>query len=134
MRENNNSKKEKNNIKNKEKAKKILLYVISGIVLLALLGSLIFVTIKENKEKGTVKEGEISYTELIKQIDEGNVEKIQMTVGSTTIKVNLKGEEKPKTGIVPSTQAFIELVQEKVQEGNQIELIQNKQGILTNSR
>ena len=132
MRENNNSKKEKNNIKNKEKAKKILLYVISGIVLLALLGSLIFVTIKENKEKGTVKEGEISYTELIKQIDEGNVEKIQMTVGSTTIKVNLKGEEKPKTGIVPSTQAFIELVQEKVQEGNQIELIQNKQGILTN--
>ena len=132
MRENNNSKKEKNNIKNKEKAKKILLYVISGTVLLALLGSLIFVTIKENKEKGTVKEGEISYTELIKQIDEGNVEKIQMTVGSTTIKVNLKGEEKPKTGIVPSTQAFIELVQEKVQEGNQIELIQNKQGILTN--
>ena len=132
MRENNNSKKEKNNIKNKEKAKKILLYIISGIVLLALLGSLIFVTIKENKEKGTVKEGEISYTELIKQIDEGNVEKIQMTVGSTTIKVNLKGEEKPKTGIVPSTQAFIELVQEKVQEGNQIELIQNKQGILTN--
>ena len=132
MRKNNNSKKEKNNIKNKEKAKKILLYVISGIVLLALLGSLIFVTIKENKEKGTVKEGEISYTELIKQIDEGNVEKIQMTVGSTTIKVNLKGEEKPKTGIVPSTQAFIELVQEKVQEGNQIELIQNKQGILTN--
>ena len=132
MRENNNSKKEKNNIKNKEKAKKILLYVVSGIVLLALLGSLIFVTIKENKEKGTVKEGEISYTELIKQIDEGNVEKIQMTVGSTTIKVNLKGEEKPKTGIVPSTQAFIELVQEKVQEGNQIELIQNKQGILTN--
>ena len=132
MKENNNSKKEKNNIKNKEKAKKILLYVISGIVLLALLGSLIFVTIKENKEKGTVKEGEISYTELIKQIDEGNVEKIQMTVGSTTIKVNLKGEEKPKTGIVPSTQAFIELVQEKVQEGNQIELIQNKQGILTN--
>ena len=132
MRENNNSKKEKKNIKNKEKAKKILLYVVSGIVLLALLGSLIFVTIKENKEKGTVKEGEISYTELIKQIDEGNVEKIQMTVGSTTIKVNLKGEEKPKTGIVPSTQAFIELVQEKVQEGNQIELIQNKQGILTN--
>ena len=132
MRENNNSKKEKNNIKNKEKAKKILLYVVSGIVLLALLGSLIFVTIKENKEKGTVKEGEISYTELIKKIDEGNVEKIQMTVGSTTIKVNLKGEEKPKTGIVPSTQAFIELVQEKVQEGNQIELIQNKQGILTN--
>ena len=72
-----------------------------------------------------VNEKEIAYTELIKQINDGNVEKIEMTVGSTTVKVKLKDVEEEKKGIIPSTQAFIELVQQKVEEGNNIELIQN---------
>ena len=46
-----------------------------------------------------------------------------MTVGSTSVKVKLKGTEegKEKTTIVPSTQAFIELVQQKVLEENNIQ-------------
>ena len=52
--------------------------------------------LRKNKDENTIKKDEIAYTELIKQIDEGNVTKIKMTVGSTTVKVTLKDEEKPK--------------------------------------
>ncbi|MGN1326639.1 MAG: ATP-dependent zinc metalloprotease FtsH [Clostridia bacterium] len=117
--------------KDKDKNKKILLYILIGILTAILIGVITFAILKENKDKNEIKEDEIAYTELIKQIDEGNVEKIKMTVGSTTIKVTLKNveEDKPKTCIVPSTQAFIELIQEKVQEGNDIELVQESQSI-----
>ena len=114
----------------KERTKKIILWILIVLLTLVLAGSLIFVAVKQQKDEDTIGEDEISYTDLIKQINDGNVEKIKMTVGSTTVKVTLKGEEEPKTGIVPSTQAFIELVQEKVQEGNSIELVQEKQSAL----
>ena len=52
-----------------------------------------------------------------------------MTVGSTSLKVKQKNVEEEKTVIVPNTQAFIELIQEKVAEGNNIELIQNPENI-----
>ena len=57
------------------------------------------------------------------------VEKIKMTTGSNSITVTLKGEgeekDRQKTVLVPSLQAFVELVQEKVdKEGLQIELSQ----------
>lgn len=53
------------------------------------------------------------------------VMKIEMTVGSTSIKVKMKDIEEEKKAIVPNTEAFIELVQQKVAEGNDIQLIQN---------
>ena len=116
----------KNN--NKKKKQKILLYVIISVLVLVIIGSIAFLLFNNKKKDDTkIKEGEIAYTELIKQIDSGNVEQIKMTVGSTTIKVKLIGEEETKKAIVPSTQAFIELVQEKVQDGNEIELIQESQ-------
>ncbi len=118
-----------NNRNKQDKNKKILLRTLIILLAVFLIGIIAFVVIKDNNNKDTVGENEISYTELIKQINESNVEKIQMTVGSTTVKVTLKGEEKSKTGIVPSTQAFIELVQEKVQEGNVIDLIQKKPNV-----
>ena len=49
-----------------------------------------------------------------------------MTVGSTSLKVKIKNEDEEKKAIVPNTQTFMELIQSKVQEGNEIELIQNK--------
>lgn len=118
--------------KNKEKKKKILLCGII-VVLIILLATLIGIfVIRDNKDEDKLKEDEIGYTDLIKQIDSGNVEKVKMTVGSTSIKVTLKGEEKPKSCIVPNTQAFIELIQEKVQEGNEINLIQEKANVFLN--
>ena len=118
--------------KNKEKKKKILLCGII-VVLIILLATLIGIfVIRDNKDEDKLKEDEIGYTDLIKQIDSGNVEKVKMTVGSTSIKVTLKGEEKPKSCIVPNTQAFIELIQEKVQDGNEIHLIQEKANVFLN--
>ena len=129
MKNNNYDEKQRNNKPKKRKDNKRKWFIglaICLIIFLILIGIGIFVNKRNNDKDDTIPEDEIAYTELIKQIDEGNVTKIKMTVGSTTVKVTLKDEEEPKTGIVPSTQAFIELVQEKVQEGNEIELIQEK--------
>ena len=112
---------EKNN--NNEKNNKWL-YIgiaIGLVVLIGLAVGIYFYTANSDE----IDEKEIAYTELIKQINDGNVEKIEMTVGSTTVKVKLKDVEEEKKGIIPSTQAFIELVQQKVEDGNNIELIQN---------
>ena len=65
-------------------------YIIAGIVLLiAVIITSIFLvnSKKENEDKI------ISYTDLIKQIDEGKIEMVEMTVGSTSIKVKLKDIE-----------------------------------------
>lgn len=133
MKNNNYDEKQRNNKPKKRKDNKKKWFIglaICLIIVLVLIGIGIFVNKRNNDKDDTIPEDEIAYTELIKQIDEGNVTKIKMTVGSTTVKVTLKDEEEPKTGIVPSTQAFIELVQEKVQEGNEIELIQEKTNTL----
>lgn len=133
MKNNNYDEKQRNNKPKKRKDNKkkwFIVLAICLIIVLVLIGIGIFVSKRNNDKDDTIPENEIAYTELIKQIDEGNVTKIKMTVGSTTVKVTLKDEEEPKTGIVPSTQAFIELVQEKVQEGNEIELIQEKTNTL----
>lgn len=75
------------------------------------------------------KEKEVAYTELITDINESKIEKIKMTSGSASIKVTYKGEgkeeERTKTVLVPSLQAFMELVQEKVdKEGLKVDLKQ----------
>ena len=133
MKNNNYDEKQRNNKPKKRKDNKKKWFIglaICLIIVLVIIGIGIFVNKRNNDKDDTIPEDEIAYTELIKQIDEGNVTKIKMTVGSTTVKVTLKDDEEPKTGIVPSTQAFIELVQEKVQEGNEIELIQEKTNTL----
>ena len=111
---------------NKEKIL-IIIFAIAIIVVLAIVGFFMFYNKNEND-----MEKEFAYTELIKQINDGDIEKIEMTVGSTSIKVKQRNNEEEKTVIVPNTQAFIELIQEKVLEGNNIELIQNPQNIFVN--
>ena len=115
----------KKNGKN-EKRNKILLSVVA-VILVAILAIvsyfLFFNKTSESEEK------ELAYTDLIKKVSDGEIEKIEMTVGSTSLKVKQKNVEEEKTVIVPNTQAFIELIQEKVAEGNSIELIQNPENI-----
>ena len=98
--------------KNNKKQYILLATLVILMIVLAIATYFIFI----NKDK--IKEKELAYTQLIKEIDEGNIEKIEMTVGSTTVKVKLKDSEEEKTTIIPSTQAFIELVQQKVEDGN----------------
>ena len=110
-------------MKNNENKKNDKIYYTIFTVILLISAIVITFALANKNEKEDSKE--LSYTELINKIDENAVEKIEMTVGSTSIKVKLKNQEEEKKAIVPSTQAFIELVQEKVQAGNVIDLKQN---------
>jgi len=112
-------------MKDKPKNNDKIYYLIFAIVAIICI-VICSILVMNNKNKNE-DEKDIAYTELIKLIDEGQVEKIEMTVNSTSIKVIMQGQDEKdaKTAIVPNTQAFIELIQEKVQEGNEIELIQN---------
>ena len=112
---------------NKNKLNKILLGVLIVILLVVLSVISYFIFFKD---KYTTEDKEIAYTELIKKISDGEIEKVEMTVGSTTAKIKQKNIEDEKTVILPNTQAFIELIQEKVAEGNDIELIQNPENIV----
>ena len=114
--------------KDKNEKKDKIYYIIFGVIVCIALTIIAFAMLTQKPDEENPKE--ISYTELITKIDENAVEKIEMTVGSTAIKVKLKNEEEEKNAIVPSTQAFIELVQQKVQEGNVIDLKQKKTNIL----
>ena len=119
---------------NKEKRKKnkknksfIISMVVLILIIVALSGiAIYYITKNQDKDDKT-----LAYTDLIKEISYGNVEKIEMSVGSTSVKVKMKDIEAEKKAIVPNTEAFIELVQQKVSEGNEIELIQKPKNVLT---
>ncbi len=108
--------------------------ILSAICVLIVIGAIVGIVYfgQNNKE-----EKEVAYTELIHDINSNEIEKIKMTTGSTTITVTYKTtkegaegteeneKERQKKVIVPSTQAFIELIQEKVDQGGlELELIQ----------
>ena len=116
----------KNN-ENKKNSKMIITAIIAIIAILILVGiALYFGTKNTNSDDKT-----LAYTDLIKEMSYGNIEKVEMTVGSTSVKIKMKNEEEEKKAIVPNTQAFIELIQQKVAEGNEIELIQKPKSVLT---
>ena len=115
------------NEKEKNKDKKLLIILGSVIILLAIITGIIFLYMNTSKEND---ENTLAYTDLIKEMSYGNIEKIEMTVGSTTVKVKMKNVEEEKTSIVPNTESFMDLVQSKVAEGNEIELIQKPKSIL----
>ena len=151
MREKNNNKGDKKNI----------LYgilMLGALVLCTVLIALQLINLKNKKDNI------LAYTDLIKQIAQQNVEKVEMTTGSTSTKITLKNKidenneviteegkeeeynisesnskkdskdiapELQKVAIVPNTQAFVELVQNEVANGNDIELIQKSKSVLS---
>ena len=115
--------------KNKKKDnKKLLISLISSLVVIIILSGVAIFLMTNNKEKD---DKTLAYTDLIKEISYGNIEKIEMTVGSTSVKVKVKNVKEEKKSVVPNTEAFIELVQQKVAEGNEIELIQKPKSAIT---
>ena len=119
----------KDNEKNPNKILKIILNVILILILLVLIGITALYIYKNQKTKNS-DENTLAYTELINEIVNKNVEKIEMTVGSTTLKVKLKDQEEEKTAIIPNTQVFMELIQQQTLENNEIKLEQKQQSIL----
>ena len=119
--------KDKNKNNEKEKSKKLLLSLIGLIILLIIVVAGIIIYNQNNEEKD---ENTLAYTDLIKEISYGNVEKVELTTGSRNAKITIRNEKEEKTAIIPDTEAFITLIQTKVAEGNEIELIQKPQSFL----
>ena len=122
----NNNKNEKSS--NSKKKRIVLIAILCTIlVVLGAICGYILLNNKKNNNEEKEDDKKVAYTQLIKDIDEAKIEKIEMTVNSTSIKVKYKDTEEgeEKSAIIPSTQAFVELIQEKVENGNEIELIQN---------
>ena len=115
--------------KNDEKSnvKQNILIIILILILVALIGiSAYFMTNNKAKED----EKTLAYTDLIKEMSYGNIEKVEMKTGSTTVKVKVKNEDEEKTTIVPNIESFMNLVQSKVAEGNEIEVVQKSKSFL----
>ena len=118
----------KNENEQKKNNKKIIAAIISIILIVAIIvGVAVYYSMNADKKDDKI----LAYTDLIKEISYGNIEKIEMTTGSTTVKVKVKNVEEEKTSIVPETESFMTLVQTKVAEGNEIELIQNPRSIIS---
>ncbi len=123
-----------NNNNNKQNDKKLM--IILGVVLaiaIVILATTIYIMVQEKKDE----EDKVTYTEFLKDIEEGKIEEIEMTVGSTTMKVKYKErEEEDETEkiIVPNIQAFMEYVHQKRDEGVEINLNEVSAGVLAGLR
>ena len=121
------------NNNNKDKYKNILRTFINTVLIIVIVLALAFgaYLIYSNNKQNSEDDKKLSYTDLVQQIEAGNVEKIEMTVGSATLKVKLKDVEDEKTTIISSTQAFTELVQEKALEEKGVTLEVKKPSIIS---
>ena len=121
------------NNNNKDKYKNILRTFINTVLIIGIILALAFgiYMVYTNKKQESEDDKKLSYTDLVQQIEAGNVEKIEMTVGSATLKVKLKDVEDEKTTIISSTQAFTELVQEKALEEKGVTLEVKKPSIIS---
>ena len=114
------------NKNNEDKGNSKYLIIALTLILVLLLGVTAIIGYKHYNEK---EDKELAYTELINSINEEKIEKIKMTTGSNSLTVTYRGEgkeeERQKTVLVPSMQAFMEMIQDKInEEGVTLELIQ----------
>ena len=121
--------KEKKNNRNRDKKKRNQLILLIVLLVVLVILSALTVYLMDNKQKE--EENTLAYTDLINEINAQNVESVEMRTGSTTAKVKLKNEEEEKTTILPNVESFIDLLQTKVEEGNEIELIQKPRSVLS---
>ncbi len=113
-----------NNDDGNRKKQGLIIASIAIIIVLAFIGAFLFINNSKEKE-----DKDFSYTQLLTSINESTVEKIEMTEGSDIAKVKLKNEEKEKRVLIPSTDSFIDLVQDKTNNGSNINLIQKERNI-----
>ncbi len=121
--------KDKKNKKNGQNKNNIIigLIIVALLLIASLLAAIYFVN--QNKEE----EDKIAYTAFLKDIEDGLIEDIEMTAGSTTLKVKYIDREKEddvEKIIVPNIQAFMEFVHQKVDSGITVPLNTEQSGFI----
>lgn len=116
--------KEQPNKKEKNNKQLILVAILIFILVVVIVAAVYIMTNNKSEDK------ELAYTDLIKKVTDGEVEEIEMTVGSTSLKVKLKDVEESKSAIVPNTQAFMEFIHKQKENGNDIKLTQMPRNML----
>lgn len=112
---------------NNKKRSSILLTVLGIITIIAV--AFCVYLMNQNKEEHK----NVAYTQLLEDIENGMVENIEMTVGSTTLKVKYvdrEEEDDKEKVIIPNTQAFIEYLHQKSSEGIKVNLEEKESGLL----
>ena len=112
---------------NNDKKKKFNVTIIVSFIMVALIIAGIFLFMKFGKKE---EDKNFAYTQLLSSINDGTVEKIEMTEGSDTAKVKLINDDVEKVVLIPSVDSFIDLVQEKSNEGMKINLIQKERNVV----
>ena len=106
----------KNN--NNNKMQNILYGILIAIGIILLIFILTYNTNPSKKDDKT-----ISYTDLIKQVASRNVDKVEMTVGSTSLKVTLKNKIDENGQIIEQTEENSDI---ENKEGNTYENLLKK--------
>lgn len=114
-------------MKEKQPKNKIIKIISLVLAIVLLILAIVFVFMGNNKNQDEKK---LAYDDLLLQIKEQKIEKIEMTVGSTSLKVKQKDVEEEKNTIVPNTQVFVEFVQNELINGNKFEFVQVPQNAL----
>ncbi len=108
---------------NQKDDKKLYLIIFPIVIALIIIGFLLY-SFFENKSKDAM-----AYDKLLSSIQNKEVEKIEMETGSTSLKVIMKGDEKEEDRTekanVPSLQAFMEWVNDKIDSDEvDVEIVQ----------
>ena len=112
-----------NNPNNKDNDKFMFIFV-PVLVLLVVLSFIAYSYFENKKEEG------IAYNKLLTDIQNQKVEKIEMETTSNKLKVIMKGskpeKDRTETANVPSIQAFMEWINDKVDSGEvDVELVEH---------
>ena len=104
--------------KNEKGKNKILLWVFLIVLIIAAI--VLFFVFQDKKDK----EKEISYDEMYQAIVDKKVEKLEMTVGGSSVTVKYKdaGEGDEKHANINSLQPFMEFVNEQVKENKELKV------------
>mgnify|MGYP003301488875 CR=1 FL=1 len=118
--------KNKNDNNKKQENKKEIIFMIVSIIIIIALAGFIFYNLYGDKTRK--EEKDIAFTKLIEEVNDGKIEKIKLKTGTNSISIVYKGDqeekERTKAAIVPSIQAFMEWIQEKIDKKEiQIEII-----------
>ncbi len=117
----------KNNDNKNNKKQNITIIISVILIVIAIVGTILFM--KYNKKD---ENKDFSYSQLLTSIDEGLVEEVEMVEGSNTAKVKLVNEEEKKNVLIPSIDSFMELVQNKSENGIKINFNQKERNIFVN--